>query len=462
MQEDKFIEFENGSMVLEYRYEYKDILIWPYVRDILFRNVWEVKHGYLPHFRSQVKENKYRDYIKYNSFNLPKSDILFFAEPIHLIETKDKIFDRLIDEFVKVNKGVSAKILRHTKEFDFEKLSRMGIPFSTTEFIKKMIEYETKKQKISDRDLKTIDKFIDYLKKEVPFEVEEGIYEGIRQRAIGVIKSFPAYYKYYQKLIDIVQPKLAIFHVGVYGWPEIKVFNDWGVVTAEYQHCAIDRHWDYMYGKSVAESAIYREYMPQYLLTWGSYWTRDINVPANIYKIGNPTVQREIENFKKLKLDVDAEFRILIITDDEHEWYVNFIHYLLENLSTDFRIIVKLHPLLLDAAKYYEPFLYNERVEVKREGWIYDYFTMCKYVVGDTSTALYEAAAVGKDVFIVDNEMIGNYTQGEFGIKIKNGQQFIEKMNIQREERFCDEDFFGNDWRKNYQTFLRDAVGLKI
>ncbi|MCM1498881.1 MAG: hypothetical protein NC124_10500 [Clostridium sp.] len=458
MIEDEFIEFENNSSVLKYKYRYRDILIWPYIRDLLLRKVILSKYGLLPNIERRGKENKYRDYIKYNSFNLPRKDILFFSPSSALIESDYQIFDRLIDGLVEVDAENSVKIVQYNQDFNFEKLSGMGIPFSVDTFIQKIIAYEGKRQKVSREDQETINQFVEYLKKNIPFEVEEGIYEAIRKQAIAVIKRYPAYYKYYQKLIDIVRPRAVIFHCGVYGLPEVKVFNDSGVVTAEYQHGSIDRHWDYMYGKSVAEDDIYREYMPKYLLTWGDYWTRNMNIPANIYKIGNPTIRQNIENFKKIKSNDDDQFNILLVTGNEHKWYVEFIDYVLNNLPEKFRLIVKLHPLRPDDAGYYKSFLHNERVDVKHEGSIYGYFAICKYIIGDMSTAMYEATAIGKDVFIVDNELTRNYMNGGFGIKVQNGQQFIEKMNTKRKEKFCSEDFFEKDWKENYSRFLKEIV----
>lgn len=455
---DEFIEFENSSSVLEYKYRYKDILIYPYIRDMLLQKIFYSKYGLLRPLRLPVKENKYRDYIKYNSFNLPRRDILFFSPSSALIESDVQIVDRLIDGLVEVDAKNSAKIVQYNQEFNFEKLSNMGIPFSLDTFINRIIGYEEKKQELCKEDQETIDKFVDYLKKNIPFEVEEGVYEAIRKHAITTIKKYPAYYKYYQKLIDIVQPKVVILHCGVYGAPAVKVFNDSGVVTAEYQHCSIEHHWDYMYGKSVAENDIYREYMPKYLLTWGEYWTKGMNVPANIYKIGNPTVQQNIEDFKKIKSNGNSQFNILLVTGDEYKWYIEFIYYILNNLPNNFKIIVKLHPLRPENASYYEPFLHNERVDVKHSGSIYEYFAMCKYIVGDMSTAMYEAAAIGKDVFIVDGELAGNYMNGSVGIKIKNGQQFVEEMNKEREEKFCGEDFFEKNWKENYLRFLNEIV----
>lgn len=459
MIENEFIEFENNSKVLDYRYQYKDLPIYPYIRDFLARRLFCQQSGILPQKPLYVPDNRYKDYIKYNSYKLPKSDILFISSTYFLVESDNQVFDRIMDDFVQIKADVTSKMLRHETEFNYEKLSSMGIPFSTDNFIYKMIKYGAERQEVSSKDIEAIDALINYLKDTVPFEVEEGLYAGVKQRALTVIKEFPFYYKYYQTLIDIVQPKLMISDGGLCGLPMVKVFNDCGVTTAEYQHGQINLHFDYMYGASIAESEVCKGLMPQYLLTWGSFWTKGQKMPTNIYRLGNPAVQKEIEKFRKLEPDTNAQYRILLIVGVEHNWYVDFIRYILEHLPANFKIIVKLHPSLPETLKYYKPFLSNDRVEVKIKGWIYGYFAMCKYVIGDMSTAMYEAAAVGKEVFIADNKIADGYMNGGFGIKIKNGQEFVERMNEIKEESFCSEDFFENNWKDNYLNFLRE-VGL--
>lgn len=458
---DDFVEFENNSKVLEYKYHYKDIIIWPYIRDVLINKVVCIQCGILPYTGLRAKENKYRDYVKYNTFKLPKRDILFFSPSGAVIESKGQIYDRLIDGFVGIAPDASAKIMLHSKEFDLKKLGKAGIPFTLDSFIEKIISCETQRIKhpIPKEEQQVINQLICYLKRELPFEVEEGIYEGIKKSAEYILKAFPFYYKYYGKLIDIVQPKLIVYHAATYGLMPIRVFRDYGIVTAEYQHGSIDNQWTYRYGEKIATNLEYRKHMPDYFLTWGDYWTRNVNLPTTVCKIGNPEVQKNIDKFKKMKTDTSGQFTVLIVPESDYQWCVEFIDYLLKNLPEKFKIIVKIHPLLPDHIQYYEKFLVNKRVKVACSGSIYDYFALCKYVVGDMSTAMYEAAAMGKDVFVVaNNELTISCMNGGFATLLYNGQQFVEEINKQKENKFDSEDFFDSNWKENYKNFLKKVL----
>ncbi len=458
MIENELVEFENNSKVLEYKYTYKNIPIWPYIRDLLIRRACLDKYGITSINHHKIRNDKYRHYIKYNPFNLGKKDILFFTQSNLMAEENGQIFDRLIDDFIKLDVNNSAKIINCTDNLDFRKLSETSITFSTNTFLQQIIKHEGERLRISNIEINIIEDFIDYIKHNIPFYVEEGVYGAIREVAIKTIKEFPACYKYYSKLVDIIQPKIIICHCGIYGLPQVRVFNDCGVITAEYQHASIYFHFDYMYGKKIAENTEYKKCVPKYLLTWGDYWTCNKNLPTNIFKIGNPTVQKNIDKFNNMKLDIDDSFNILILVGDRHEWCIKFIYYILENLPSDFRIILKLHPLQPYTAKYYEPFYMNERVSIVSKGFVYKYFAMCKYIVGDTSTSVYEAAAVGKKVFIIDNEYTRGYLSNNFGIWIKNGQEFIEKMDKNINNQLSKKDFFEDSWEQNYLRFLQKVV----
>lgn len=56
MIEDDLVEFENDDKVLEYRYFYKDIPIWPYVRDLLVRRALLDKQGIMPVNLQHIKK----------------------------------------------------------------------------------------------------------------------------------------------------------------------------------------------------------------------------------------------------------------------------------------------------------------------------------------------------------------------------------------------------------------------
>ena len=459
--EEKLVDFENNSRVLEFKYEYRDILIWPYIRDVLFRKIVNNSKGVLPVSLKPVKRHKYRDYIKYNSYNLPKRDILFCWPSGTLVESEGQVVDRVIGDFLSSYSDSSAELVGFGKDFDIKKYSATNIAFSLDVFINQIIYYEGEKEKVSNAEMERINEMVDYLKKNIPFEVEIGIFEGVKEKAINTIKRFPSYYKYYQKLVDIVMPKLVIFNCGVYGLPQVKVLNDYGVLTAEYQHGRIDRHFDYMYGENMVNNTTYREYMPKYFLSWGNFWTHNQKLPSNIYNIGNPLVQKSIEKLKKQKSDINKDYNILFVTTDvQHSKYVEIIDYLLENLSPQYKIFVRLHPNIEESRRYYEKFFGNERVEIRNDGLIYDFFYKCKYIIGDKSTALYEAAAIGREVFILDCKHARDIMNKDFGIWIKNGQELIENINNSGtyDKRYTSEDFFGKNWEKNYFDFLQEVV----
>lgn len=457
MIEEELIDYEDKSNVLEFKVRYKNLLIWPFVRDLFMRKIVNKEYNILPATQQPKRENKFRDYIKCNTFNIPKKDILFFWPSMTLVKTENRIYDRIINDLIMSDFNNTLEIITDGTNLNYTELCELDYSVSLDCFLKKLILYEGKRNTLSGSDMEVINEFVDYLQESVPFEVERGVFNGVREHVAKILKEFPAYYKYYEKLMDIVQPKVAIFNCGVYGFPQVKVLNDYGIVTAEYQHGRIDHHFSYMYKKNIGLNEEYKGYMPKYFLSWGDYWTRDTELPAKVYKIGNPIVQKNIENFKKMKKDGNGYTYILLVVTVMHEWYIKFIYYILDSLPQDYRVIVKLHPSLSETKKHYEMFINNERVCIACSGAIYEYFEKCKYVIGDVSTALYEAAAVGKDIFIVDCELARSRVSARFGTWIKDGKEFVEKISIKRKNTFKCDDFFEPNWQENYLKFIEMA-----
>lgn len=454
---DELIEFENSSKVLDFKYSYKNILIWPYIRNFFYNKIFGNINKHVQMLGGDFKGKYFRDYFELNSFNLPQKDILFSWTSVTLIEDGDKVFDRLIDDFIRFTPEKSAELIGCFREFDTKKLEKRYI-FSFDRFIREIIVHESNRAEIAKVDIDIVNEFTEYLKESFPFEIEAGIFDAVRQQALNVLRRFPAFYKYYGKLADIVQPKVVIFHSGMSGKQEIKVLNDLGIITAEYQHGRIVRDYAYMHGKKVAENMEYRSCVPKYFLSWGDYWTQNMNLPMNVYCIGNPTMKRNMERLRKLQQE--NEFNILFVTESaEPRVYMELIDYILEHTSQEYNITVKLHPRISGKHVYDKKFSGNERVKVVQNGLVYDFLAICKYVIGDTSTVIYEAAALEKKVFVMDTEESREQVSKDFGIWIKDGQDFIEKMNKdEKENKFCSQDYFADDWEGNYTNFLNEVV----
>lgn len=457
---DDILEFEGDSNILEYQYIYKNhnITIWPYFRSQLIFKLIEIEYGVSNATSYSKNKHYYYDFIKYNPFRMKKNDILFINPSSSIREEKSgELKNVLLGSFIEKSGTNVAECITRFTDIDYKRYKQ--VTYSVDEFITCLVSYEEKRNKLSMQNKQLVEKIINYLKKEFPYKIEEGVYVMIKRIIEGVIKRFPSYYKYYYKLLDIVQPKIVFLNCAMYGNPVVKVMNDYGILTAEFQHGVISKnHPGYSYSKKFVENEKCRSCMPKYFLSYHDYWTKNINIPSNIYKIGNPVVQKNIYEVKKYK----QENNILIITDYEPIYYEKLIYGLLECFSEEYKIVVKIHPSCPKHIEGYKKFFANKRVEIKLQGSIYKYIHQAKYIIGDGSTAMYEAAALGKTIFVHDRKETHFFVPDDFGIWIKNAKEM--KRYIQTNTNLNNETnvYFDLNWEKNYCTFLRDIVGIVV
>lgn len=401
MAENAIWDFEAHSDITKYCCTYKDIMLWPYIRTTLGVLMQEREWGAPVGVYLGKNRHFYKDYIQYNTFRLPKSDIMFEHSSGMLIEVQDELKDRLESYYMDISGKSVADYLRHVQAVDYKKYKR--IPYCTDDFIASLIAGEGKRNQISKTDELVIDEMLDYLRNNFPLKLEEGIYKGrIRERLQRVVLEFPAYYKYYTRLMDIVQPKVVFCHAALQGMPEIRVMNDYGVITAEFQHSALDSYnTPYGSAKQIAENEEYRKCMPQYFLTYHDYWTRNLYIPSKIYRVGNPVVEENIRKCDQ-RDNSFSDANILLIPEFIPQKYKEFITELLEVFPKEYTITIKVHPGCYNDLEGFRTMFDNYRINVTIQGSVYDYICKARYVVGDGSTAMYEAAAVGKSVFVID------------------------------------------------------------
>ena len=457
---EKLLEFEENYDVLKFRFQYKKLLLWPFIRSHLFSYIINYEDGIVVN-RSQVKKTSvFKKYIKYNTFNLKQSDVLFLTESMTLVKEDGKWSDRIVQAYIDVTENISSNIIRVGTDFDYSQINR---PYVTLDYIQNLIEYDEKCSKMPEKERDIIREFIEFLKLNLPFKLESGAYGFVYDCLEGVIKRLPCYYKYYGRLIKKAKPKVVFWNCASYSEPAIKVLNDLGVITAEFQHGYIgSNHQAYNFSKKIKECSEYALYLPKFFLSYGPFWTQGMRMVPEVIPIGNPIISEKVEMFKHVTDENDNK-NILLIESNYTQKYIECLKEILSETSNDYKIYIKLHPSTLSNRRYYSELAENDRVTIVETGTVYEWFEKCKYIIGDTSTALYEAAAVGKTVYVIDSEASRKYIKEGCGIRIKNGYEVCHNIkNAKKEDLKQSTDFFVTDWEVNFQHFLENNCNIKL
>lgn len=240
------------------------------------------------------------------------------------------------------------------------------------------------------------------------------------------------YVSIYSRLINWfikkVQPKLIIVNCGSYGaQPGIicKIARDNNIKTIDTQHGQIFNHAAYSASSVISSSKEYTSYLPDFLFTFGEYWSNMVEWEYKKVSVGNPYLNKYVSQFAAIS-DFDKD--VLIISQPVFkELQVSFIKELSELLN-DKKIVIRLHP-----AEHIEEQkeLYKDCNNITfSDSTVVLYKDMCRsrYVVGWCSTCLFELMAFGRIPFIIDNKISRGHFPEDMGVWFKTPQELSEAI----------------------------------
>jgi hypothetical protein len=271
--------------------------------------------------------------------------------------------------------------------------------------------------------------------------------------------------KYFEKMMKEIKPKIIFFRTGYYGGMNayyIKWAKEMGIKTAEFQHGSISKnHESYNYGEAILNSKEYKKYVPDYFLTYGDYWNREIRIPGKTYTIGNPHFHESVKNYKNIKEEKDT---IMIVSQGTlTKEFVNIA----ENLAIEFpnkRIIFKLHPGEISFIDRYISLNKYKNIEIKKDGDIYELLAKYENIVACYSTTVFEALAFNKNIYILDNDYSKNNIPKNIGLRFRNIEELISliKNKTKNEYDHDIEYYFNSNWKENYKRFIKEEAGINI
>ena len=221
----------------------------------------------------------------------------------------------------------------------------------------------------------------------------------------------------FARLLDAVQPRLVVMQTAAYGdrSPQIALLKAAGVTVAELQHGWIGpSHAAYNYGSAAAQEPL-RSRLPDVLLTFGSFWSAGLRGPFGTEVVGRPalddaraTVPALSERDRHVTVvssvtDAEATTKFTLAVRDAlpPEWSVRFRPHPIERPT-----VARRYPLLAAADRI--------RFDVDRD--LYAAMRNSRAVIGEASTVLYEALAMGCPVLVRDSPIARFYADpGVFG-----------------------------------------------
>jgi len=471
---DDVIEFENNETLLNFSFKQGNTLIWPFVRvEVFFKILEKELHTEFvnpPLNIENAMKMKFRDKIDYlvklllyNPFFLSKQyDILIIGRNGTILKD-GKWLNKSNDYF-------GSEYEEQTLFLDLSNWFKLNFP-RYPKYVKCFDAIKVKSTiqnilfgKVHSEDKKEIENFINFLKKELPVTLDEIFYKELQKKLLSTSSELKYYERGCKKIFLKIKPKVLFLqcaHYGGYGLIS-KWAKDLGIKVAEFQHGVIvEAHPAYNFGSVFFHNAECKKFLPDYLLTYGRYWNDHMRTPAEKIVIGNPHLSLTLEEFKNKKRQ-DNDKKILIISEGTmNSPLLQFTKEIEKKLQGEkYKIIYRIHPSEAASEEGYKELYKYKNITISKTGDIYDLFFESDYVVGSTSTALFEANAFHKNIFIHDTFLSRLYIPSRLGIWFKDADELYYKIknptgNNNKEQM---DYYWAENWSENYKKFIENVL----
>lgn len=456
---DQIIEIEKDPKILDFKFSKSKISMYLIIRQSLLQLLIDKKFN-LSSPQENTKFNVFDFFlfsihaIFYGLFFAPKKDIYVFSSDVVYNDIDGKNINRLYEDFVNTFPNKTQLILKSS--------SYKIIPKKTKkvyyDFPIKLISYLVSKLRpINKEDIKTANNLLSYIS-DKNFELSEDNLKELKKTLL--INSNLIDYKtmLYEFFLKYKKPKLIIVEDAHYingTLSLIKTAKKLGITVAEYQHGFIaPGHRAYNFHENI--QPLIKNYLPDYFLTFGQYWSNSVNLPAKKINIGN----LNLSNFKISPYTNSKKNQILIISGGTvYEKLIEFILNIKDKLmELGFQIVLRPHPLELLSSKNRYDILEKHNIVLDKHN-LYESLSKSAIVVSmEVSTVLFEAIIFTKKIYLIDNEYSSFYQlnlpflsfkdENSILVSIKNNDTINSDANF----------FWENKPLDNYRKFIQSVI----
>lgn len=289
--------------------------------------------------------------------------------------------------------------------------------------------------------------------------------EWLSQYSLNECKRFKKLNTAYKKLLKKLGTKLLIIQCGHYGGTDalsiISAAKSLNVVVAEFQHGSISQgHIAYNYSDQILYSELYKNTWPDYLLTYGVSWNERTNITSKKIAIGNPMREKAVKMYLQ---DREDKVFITILGDGLDTKKSLSLCYRIRNVCEGkYKVLFRPHPM--ERIKVLGMKIENIEIDVNDD--IYKSFANTAILIGELSTALYEAIGLVDRIVVWDTskskfsdptapfEKLTLSNENECSSMLKN-LNWICKYKTSIAER----SYWEPHWQNNYKNFLKNVLG---
>ena len=457
---------EEDQSLLAFKFGSKGHLIWPLVR---FQVILEIlnEQNDLGNARSESKVSLYQ-IVKtlVQSFSKPPTSIrnksiLFFNSGItNVLNQEGRYFNRITDYFYFEIENQAALIEdtadKHLRWPRVHKNVYAHLPLR----LKSAISRKMYKPKLNLDDSLIIKELLESIGFKIGRLLQEKTWKRIRDIIERNCLEFQSSIQTYVEFFKAKRPKIIFVEDGSYGSRSyiIVAAHSLKIPVAELQHGFVnEEHHAYNLGQGLLNTKVVKDYYPDYLLMYGDFWSSAVKILGQKIVIGNPFLSEKLAALKPKVADNQILFLSSGITFQETSAFLSrLIPYA---INKGFTLTLRPHPLEMKQANEKYSALIKQGLIIDKESDLYESISRSKMIVGETSTALFEAMAVKVPVFLFNSSYTRTYiTEGIKipKITIENIESIFNPYSFDMND--LSGYFWANSWKANFGEFIKRYI----
>ena len=258
----------------------------------------------------------------------------------------------------------------------------------------------------------------------------------------------------YHQLLDRIDPEIVVLVVSYGKETLIEACKNKKIPVVELQHGLIhDAHFGYSYRGDRT-----KKMFPDYLLTWGDFWTNSVKFPIpgdRIMSMGYPYLEQTAQQYE----DVQSKDQLLFISQGTiGERLSKFALKVEQYPEINYDVMYKLHPGEYDRWREEYPWLVDADFEVidSSEPSLYQLFAESSAQIGVGSTAVYEGLLFDLETYVYGcpgSEILQPLVAENSAEIVSSVQELAGKLGT-GSERFDRDRYFAPNATERICTFL--------
>lgn len=257
--------------------------------------------------------------------------------------------------------------------------------------------------------------------------------------------------------------KLLLKEDACYGGSAISIIHAarlCGMVVAEYQHGAISKgHDGYNVTNALATSHSFKAVLPDYLLTYGNWWSNQTNMPVQKIAIGNPHLTETLGSLGPVS---HKRSQVLILGDGiETTLYLNLASLVSHMVRAQgMQVVFRPHPFEREKVN---SLIFPDGVRLDSHEDIYSSLKESSVVISELSTGLFEAVGLVDKVLLWETDK-SRFAFPEIPFKSFSTMAELELIINDRDSLQKDSptvhasDLWEPNWRRNFLRFVEGVV----